>query len=338
MARLKASIITPVHNTNIGMLKRLAKSIEVQNVPSNCFEWIVVFHDCEDDYRNEAIACLKSCRIEKLKILELNDNNDSPSSPRNLGIKEAEGSIIFFVDSDDVIDEGLIKNSYSAMNRNRADMCIYKMKRKSDSFRPSIVRQPFPKSALERIPNAEGRDELVLIKDCWDISDYMYGGMMTVTTKAYRRKFIIDNNIEYDNSVVFGEDALFNIVAMKKAERIVLLPRYEGYIYYNNKGSMAHTYEKSESDILDLAASFRKIFDVADDLNMDIDCLKCELLDHFSMVLFCSKKNISDMGMILIKDMLGKDVNNLEPASIEGVYPQFFLGMMAKFPQWSLGE
>ncbi|MDU9051873.1 MAG: glycosyltransferase family A protein, partial [Clostridioides difficile] len=92
------SIITPVYNSE-EFLSETIKSIQNQTYKN----WqLLLVDDCSKDNSSEII---KSFRKEdaRIKYIKLEKNSGAAVS-RNVGIKNAEGRFIAFVDSDDLWD------------------------------------------------------------------------------------------------------------------------------------------------------------------------------------------------------------------------------------------
>ena len=93
---MKLSIITPYYNT-FDYTKKLAKSLEKQL--NDEVEWIIVDDGTHDN------------RLEyfKAKVLYLDENTGNPSIPRNIGLDNAKGEYIAFIDSDDDVKPNYVE-------------------------------------------------------------------------------------------------------------------------------------------------------------------------------------------------------------------------------------
>jgi len=93
---MKLSIITPYYNT-LNYIKELAKVLEPQL--TNEIEWIII-----DDGCNE-----KELDLLKAKVIHLPVNSGNASKPRNVGLDNALGEYIAFIDSDDMVTANYIE-------------------------------------------------------------------------------------------------------------------------------------------------------------------------------------------------------------------------------------
>lgn len=91
------SIVIPCYNSQ----KYIAEAIN--SVINQTFEdWeLFVIDDCSDD--NTALIIQKMANEDRrIRYLKTNKPSGSPSLPRNIGVKEATGRYIAFLDSDDI--------------------------------------------------------------------------------------------------------------------------------------------------------------------------------------------------------------------------------------------
>tara|TARA_Y100001970_G_scaffold135181_1_gene166426 strand:+ start:3759 stop:4790 length:1032 start_codon:yes stop_codon:yes gene_type:complete len=90
------SIVTPTYN-RIEELHHLYKSLKEQSIDDDIFEFII-----SDDGSTDATAetVRKWQNDSKFKIKFITQDNQGPGAARNHGLKNAEGDLILFIDSD----------------------------------------------------------------------------------------------------------------------------------------------------------------------------------------------------------------------------------------------
>lgn len=93
---MQLSIITPYYNT-LEYIKKLRDVLEPQL--NDKIEWIIV-----DDGCNE-----KELDTFKAKVIHLPTNSGGASKPRNIGLDNAKGKYIAFIDSDDLVSDDYIQ-------------------------------------------------------------------------------------------------------------------------------------------------------------------------------------------------------------------------------------
>lgn len=102
---MRLSIITPYYNT-LEETKELAKVLEPQL--SNDIEWIIIDDGCHE----------KELDKLKAKVIHLEKNSGCAGKPRNIGLDNATGDYIAFIDSDDLVSSDYIYQLREKMIKN----------------------------------------------------------------------------------------------------------------------------------------------------------------------------------------------------------------------------
>ncbi len=113
----KISVIVPIYNVE-QYLERCVSSILRQTFVD--FEVLLVNDDSTD--RSLEIA-RRFSGDSRVKILE--KPHSGLGNTRNFGVKHAKGDYLLFVDSDDWIDENMLKNLYTAAAEYQADLVLF---------------------------------------------------------------------------------------------------------------------------------------------------------------------------------------------------------------------
>lgn len=117
---MKLSIIVPVYNVEQYIRKTL-DSIFSQNTDDDYFEVIIVNDGSSDN--SMKVVCEF---VERHKnIVVINQTNKGLSSARNVGIKAAKGDYVWFVDSDDWIENKSINYILELVNERIADVFVF---------------------------------------------------------------------------------------------------------------------------------------------------------------------------------------------------------------------
>lgn len=93
---LLISVIMPVYNTQESFLREAVESILHQTFTE--FEFLII-DDCSTDPNIQ--KTLKSYNDPRIRLLQT-EQNSGAAAARNLGLREAKGKYIAFIDSDDV--------------------------------------------------------------------------------------------------------------------------------------------------------------------------------------------------------------------------------------------
>lgn len=91
------SIITPSYNAE----KLIGRTIE--SVLAQSFQdWeLLVIDDCSKDATRDVVAAY-AAQDSRIRLIALEKNNGAPAAPRNIGVREARGHWIAFLDADDI--------------------------------------------------------------------------------------------------------------------------------------------------------------------------------------------------------------------------------------------
>ena len=115
---IKVSVITPVYND----AKYVEQTIRsVLNQTHQNIELLII-DDCSSDNTIDLVNSLNDGRIRILN----NSHNRGPAFCRNVGIKNATGDYIAFLDGDDIWLKEKIDNQLDFMIRNHYDFCCTK--------------------------------------------------------------------------------------------------------------------------------------------------------------------------------------------------------------------
>ncbi|MFI3214127.1 MAG: glycosyltransferase [Eubacteriales bacterium] len=201
------SIIVPVYNVEL-YIDECINSIIKQTYT----HWqLILINDGSSD--NSGAIC-KKYRDSDSRIIYIETKNRGVSCARNLGMENAVGEWILFVDSDDWIDIKTLEYLEVAA-KNDVDICFFSL-REIRKNKVIEILNPSKNKVIER------QDFFQYQR--WLYNQYLYKGNYSVSVpfcKLYRRKFLLKNNLEFIEGVKIGEDKVFNLYAFSCA--------YKGY-------------------------------------------------------------------------------------------------------------
>lgn len=119
MNKTLLTIITPYFNT---YKYTLALAYVLLPQLTEEVEWIIV-----DDGCNE-----KDFDVLGVKVIHLDKNSGNASIPRNIGIENAQGEYITFIDSDDMVAPYYIEEIIKKIKENPFDYCYISWRTKDD--------------------------------------------------------------------------------------------------------------------------------------------------------------------------------------------------------------
>ena len=206
---------------------------------------IILINDGSRD--NSLSICSKYAEIDN-RIRVLDKPNEGVSGTRNLGMKVARGEYILLVDGDDWIDNDLCEKMYVKIEGKDIDMCICNYYRHINN---KIIVNSMPDMGEV---NREECIRKIFIPTIFN--DKRDGNFVKkeISGVLYKRTFLDNNNLYYDNDIKIGEDWLFNIKALYLSERVYVIDK-PYYHYVMLEGSATHRY------IMNLEGQFQRIED-----------------------------------------------------------------------------
>lgn len=210
------SIITPVFNAE----KYLSKCIEsvLGQIVSN---WELLLID--DGSTDNSLAICNRYSSADTRIKVFTQSNQGPSCARNLGISQASGKWICFLDADDWIDSDFLLKFDSKHNDNDLIFQGFKLVYESGQTESKMI--PIKYIDLSK-------DQLILEL----LKSNMYGW---TCIKQYRKSIIDKYKIRFDTKYKFREDFLFTMEYCIKCGNISFVEA-AGYNYLQLTNSLAH--------------------------------------------------------------------------------------------------
>lgn len=202
------SIIVPVYNTE-KYLRRCIDSILAQTYTD--FELLLINDGSKD---NSGVICDGYAQKDK-RVRVFHKENGGVSSARNLGIDNAVGEYICFIDADDWIAHDYIENLYAPLEMD-ADLVI--------SFSTLIYND----GGRQKPAN----ESSLLVKENFQslFVDYNLHIYTSPWGKLYKRSVVEKHSMRFCEEMYIGEDLLFLYSYMLNVEKIYLTS-YSGYYY-----------------------------------------------------------------------------------------------------------
>lgn len=243
MEKLKVSVIVPVYNT-LDCLKRCVDSIRRQTYEN--LE-ILLVDDGSTDGSGELCDTLGK---QDIRIRVYHKENGGASSARNLGIQNAVGDYIGFVDSDDYIDSDVYQLMMKlAVEKNLQVVQISRDEIDEEGNQLSNICEP--PDDIRFCDSEEFIKELLLHKgDC------------SFCTKLVKRELLLKHRFPEGK---LNEDFKLLVALLSKIDGIGILPK-QGYhvVYRSNSTTRLH----SENNF---SAVFIDIVDNADEVQEFVD-------------------------------------------------------------------
>jgi len=262
----KLSIVVPVFNTE-NYLPIVMESIINQTIGLENIEVILV-DDCSNDKCGEIIEEYSE-KYDNIIGIHLLENSQSPSKPRNVGIRNASSNYIIFQDSDDSFTQDACEWLYGVIFEENVDMVTGMITRNDDdesvyeiTFSPwDLVLSQYETFQEKNVKNLLESDELLKLKlNSIDdnpivLKDYALNSII------FKKSFLIKNNIKFIEYLNGGEDAVFLFNSYIKAEGIVFINKV---IYnYNAQRIDSLTHNFSLKTIKNRPKAYRLMYDAS---------------------------------------------------------------------------
>ena len=211
---VSVSVIVPIYNA-ASFLEACLKSIEQQTLAH--YEVIMVNDGSTDG--SQSIAEQFARRDERFKLINLSANRGLPGA-RNAGVREARGSFILHLDSDDFwLDSRTLEVLYTTAKLEGAEVLRFNGQNYEDGALGTAVT-PFLNAV---------NIELSSSKALWVFR--------SVFLFLFSRRFIEEHQLSFDEKCSIGEDGIFLSKALPLARRISSVPNIF-YAYRRHSDSM----------------------------------------------------------------------------------------------------
>lgn len=214
------SFIVPVYNAE-KYLDQCVKSLLAQ---SHKKTEIILVDDGSSD--GSAVLCDRFGEDDS-RIRVYHKENGGVHTARNLGIQEAKGEYVFFVDSDDWIDIDTAHTVLEIIHAHSPDVVRFTYIRETENHASPKVNT-FVAEGLStgQACKTVYRQTMGLIGPEWKHPEN-FNFLATTCTSAYRRELLITHNIQFEPREPIGsfEDGLFNLKFMRIAEGFYYLDR-----------------------------------------------------------------------------------------------------------------
>lgn len=217
----KVSIVVPVYNAE-KYIKTTVDSILSQTFS----DWeLLLIDDCSKD--NTPTVCRELTQRDSRIIYLRQTENGGPARVRNIGIDQAKGEYLAFVDSDDTVEPNFLERLLITAEEYVADIvwCNYK-----EICGDKVMCRE------HRLPCNTSISYDTYIRFFFLEQE----GLGSMCTKLYRKSFINQNKIRLNIDRVHGEDWEFNMTCFKCHPVLVAIESaLYNYVRQNNSSVIA---------------------------------------------------------------------------------------------------
>lgn len=270
------TIIIPIYNTE-KYLEKCLDSICLQSLKD--IE-IICVNDCSTD---NSLKILKKYaqRDNRIKIINFTENK-GVSIARNVGINEAKGEFIGFVDSDDYISINFYEKLY---NKAKEENCVCAKGNIYD------IDEKTQQPTLTEFYNQN--DKIAQNK-----FNFLYG----FSSAIYKLSFIKENNIIFPKNIKYFEDPYFSIKNAIYADKIAI--ENDAQYFYLRHPLAATSYnnldkqKENAQSIINILSEINKIT-----LKKEDYCIICNFLFKSLLALCQSRKASNEYNIVAAKSM-----------------------------------
>lgn len=183
----KISVVIPCYKAR-DTLRATLHSVAMQSIVEDIE--VIIVNDHDDYGYTDIIYCFPDLNIQYIK----HETNKGCGGARNTGIRNATANYICFVDSDDQLTSPLsLEVMYGSIVKAGADM-------------------------LASVFESEGRfTDGIAVKKMERVPTWTHG-------KLYRRQFLVDNELYFNENLRLNEDAEFNQLVLDLGAKVVEMP------------------------------------------------------------------------------------------------------------------
>jgi len=263
MSKVKVSVIVPVFNVG----EYLSTSLDsILNQTLEDIEIICINDGSTDDSLN--ILEYYAKKDKRIKIIS--KENEGQGTARNVGLDNAQGEFIYFVDADDFIKKDMLEKLYNKSVNGNLDLVMCKVS--SFDNETHVIDDNLWYYSLKCFSGFKKE-----VFNNLDTKEFTSLISVTPYNKLYRRSFIEKNNIRFPEKYIFEDEVFFYNVYLK-AKRISLIDENLYYYRTNRKGS---TVSKSQDkDYIDVIHIFRLIRELLIETNY-INVYKKQVYNRF---------------------------------------------------------
>lgn len=237
MKDILLSIVVPVYNVE-KYITLCLDSIFNQSIDSDIYEVIVV----DDGSPDNSLSIVKNFSKDHENLKIISQKNGGLSSARNVGLANALGQYIWFVDSDDTLTSNSIFDVCSIIDKHHPDVIATVLLNKDEET---------SKTTQEYSPNSIG----IMSGTKYMLNNYPLGAIQRF---IYNKDFLDENKLSFHLGVRH-EDAEFGMKTISIAKTLYLHDKCV-YVYLKREGGsiMSSWNVKSCYDLLIINEELRK--------------------------------------------------------------------------------
>lgn len=232
-SKMLVSIIMPVYNSE----KYLNDAIEsVLTQTYSEFELLLIDDGSTD---NSPDVCDRFETVDS-RVRTIHKPNGGVCSARNLGINEAKGEYITFIDNDDIYEKNFLEVMVNQLSIRKVDFVKCGRKNTTVDLEGNHIGYRTCAWTETKIYN---KDEFLNVYHLLKAS----GIMSSVWNGLYLKSFLLENNLYFDETFKYGnEDVFFNNGCYTKCKTVAIISDVLYEHFYRNGHSTSLKYNEEQ--------------------------------------------------------------------------------------------
>lgn len=221
------SIIVPVYNAR----KYLCECLESLIKQTGAELEIFCIDDCSEDGSNDVLNEYAS-KDNRIQIIKLNENHGQAYA-RNIGLNKSNGKFVYFMDADDfLMSDNALSSLLEKMEKEEVDCLMFDAK---NVYESEETRRRYDNWTYLTERAEEG---------CYTGMDYFCKILqndvllLTVWRQFWKRKYLIDNHLEFREKTSPHEDLIFWLESMLGASVYYWKRMFYAYRVRDDSSSM----------------------------------------------------------------------------------------------------
>lgn len=197
------SYIIPCFNVHDYLLKCI-ESLKSQYISDDVSVEFILVNDGSTD---DTLTLLRTFEASDSRAIIIDQKNKGVSAARNVGLLAASGEYVFFLDGDDSLTNNASRIFYDLCSSKEVDIVITNAYGVKEGNENSPV---YWNVCEDLLPGIYTRAEFI-----------KRNKTLPISFKAYRRSFLLNNIIYYDEDLKVGEVYTFFLNALSKSDLVV---------------------------------------------------------------------------------------------------------------------
>lgn len=239
------SIILPVYNAE-KTVEKIIKNIIQQKYEN--FELLIINDGSTD---KTAVLIQKYAQEDSRIKIYTKDKNEGVSAARNIGIENAQGEYIAFVDADDKIDLDIYVKQIDAIEVYECDISMCKLIYETEGSGRCEEEQILIDMKEGKLSDSEYKE---FITGFLSEDKHILAG---VVRYVFRKNIL--NDIRFDKEIFYCEDLVF-LIELLAVRRKIYFNDFAGYYYVRNAVSTVEKYHEKLFE--NLLYVYNKVFQI----------------------------------------------------------------------------